>query len=160
MKNSVPHAMSTLNRVITRAQPPNCPKRFTNTNTVAKNYWIFFKMRYVNQENVSNQMFDSKFKKKYYSNNTFPHPQLISIYSLCSFHWNHIRKPSSKNVAIKQNLAIVGRMCFPFLITCYQNISTYIWFALVLLREKKKWKFIICFAQLSPACKITTTITT
>lgn len=73
---------------------------------------------------------------------TLPHPQLMSMYSLCSFHWNHIRKPSSKNVAIKQNLAIVGRTCFPFLITCY--IKTH--FALKYsttnsYEERKKWKF-------------------
>lgn len=50
---------------------------------------------------------------------TLPQPQLMFMYSRCSFHWNHMRRPSSKNVAIKQNLANVGRMCFPFLITCH-----------------------------------------
>lgn len=38
MKNSIPQAISTLNLVITNPQPPNCPIRFTNTKTVAKNY--------------------------------------------------------------------------------------------------------------------------
>lgn len=39
MKNSIPQAASTLNRVITKAQPPNCPNKFSKTNIVAKNYW-------------------------------------------------------------------------------------------------------------------------
>lgn len=112
MKNSIPQAISTLNRVITKAQPPNCPKRLTNTKTVAKNFKF--------QANETDKRFRYCFflLLQWISNIlTVPHPQLISIYSLCSFHWNHIRKPSSKNVAIKQNLAIVGRTCFPFLIT-------------------------------------------
>lgn len=46
-----------------------------------------------------------------------PQPQDISIYSLCSYHWNHIRKPSSKNVDIKHSLATVGRTYFAFLVT-------------------------------------------
>lgn len=48
----------------------------------------------------------------------FPQPQDMSIYSLCSYHWNHIRKPSSKNVDIKHSLATVGRTYFAFLVTC------------------------------------------
>lgn len=46
-----------------------------------------------------------------------PQPHDISMYSLCSAHWNHIRKPSSKNVDIKHNLATVGNIYFPFLMT-------------------------------------------
>lgn len=47
----------------------------------------------------------------------FPHPQDMSIYSRCSDHWTHIRIPSSRNVEIRHNLAIVGRTCFPCLNT-------------------------------------------
>lgn len=47
-----------------------------------------------------------------------PQPQLMSMYSRCSFHWNHIRSPSSKKVAIKQRRATIGRMFLPFLIIC------------------------------------------
>lgn len=47
----------------------------------------------------------------------FPQPHDISIYSLCSFHWNHIRNPSSRKVEMRHNLATVGRMCFPLRIT-------------------------------------------
>lgn len=46
-----------------------------------------------------------------------PQPHDISIYSLCSFHWNHILRPSSKNVDIKHNLATVGKIYFAFLVT-------------------------------------------
>ncbi|KAJ8960460.1 hypothetical protein NQ318_013744 [Aromia moschata] len=38
----------------------------------------------------------------------FPHPQDMSMYSLCSDHWNHIRRPSSRNVDIRQSLASVA----------------------------------------------------
>ena len=41
-----------------------------------------------------------------------PHPQEISIYSLCSDHWTHIRMPSSKNVETKHRRAKCGRTCF------------------------------------------------
>lgn len=37
MKNNIPQAIVTLYLAITRAQPPNCPKRLTSTKTVAKN---------------------------------------------------------------------------------------------------------------------------
>lgn len=84
IKNSRPTAMSTLNLAITIPHPPNCPKRFVSTNTVARN---------------------------------FPHPQLMSMYSRCSFHWKYIRKPSSKNVAIRQSRATVGKTFLPRLIT-------------------------------------------
>lgn len=46
-----------------------------------------------------------------------PQPQLISMYSRCSFHWKYIRKPSSKNVAIRHKRATVGRMFLPRRIT-------------------------------------------
>ena len=41
-----------------------------------------------------------------------PHPHEISIYSLCSDHWTHIRMPSSKNVETKHRRAKCGRTCF------------------------------------------------
>lgn len=84
MKNNTPQAIGTFNLAMTITQPPICPIKLTNTNTVAKN---------------------------------FPQPHDISIYSLCSDHWNHIRKPSSKNVAMRHNRATVGNMYFPFRIT-------------------------------------------
>lgn len=37
MPKSKPHAMSTLNRVMTNAQPPNWPNKFNNTKVVARN---------------------------------------------------------------------------------------------------------------------------
>ena len=42
-----------------------------------------------------------------------PHPQEMSMYSLCSFHWVHIRTPSSKNVDTRQARATTGKICFP-----------------------------------------------
>nr|CAD7438441.1 unnamed protein product [Timema bartmani] len=41
---------------------------------------------------------------------TFPQPQDISMYSLCSDHCTHIRIPSSKKVEIKHNLATVNML--------------------------------------------------
>lgn len=41
-----------------------------------------------------------------------PQPHDISINSLCSDHWTHIRIPSSTNVDIKHNRAIVGKNVF------------------------------------------------
>ena len=49
--------------------------------------------------------------------NIWPHPHDISIYSRCSDHWTHIRIPSSRNVEMRHNLAIVGRTCLPCLNT-------------------------------------------
>lgn len=56
-------------------------------------------------------------KTKSVARNT-PQPHDIFIYSRCSDHWNHMRSPSSRKVAIRHNLATVGRMCLDFLITC------------------------------------------
>jgi hypothetical protein len=42
-----------------------------------------------------------------------PQPQEMSIYSLCSDHWNHIRRPSSKNVEIRHSLVMCGRILLP-----------------------------------------------
>lgn len=53
-----------------------------------------------------------------------PQPQDMSMYSLCSLHWNHMRNPSSKNVAIKQTRASVGSMCFPLRMT-WNKINLY-----------------------------------
>ena len=50
-----------------------------------------------------------------------PHPQDISIYSLCSFHCVHIRMPSSKNVETRHALATSGRICLPFRATYEMN---------------------------------------
>ena len=47
-----------------------------------------------------------------------PHPQEISIYSLSSDHWTHIRMPSSKNVETKHRRAKCGRTCFDERVTC------------------------------------------
>lgn len=46
-----------------------------------------------------------------------PQPHDIFMYSLCSYHWNHIRKPSSRKVEIRHNRATVGSIYFPFRIT-------------------------------------------
>lgn len=48
----------------------------------------------------------------------FPQPHEISMYSLCSFHWNHIRIPSSKNVDMRHNLAMWGSTVLVLLKTC------------------------------------------
>lgn len=85
MKNRTPQAMLTLHLAITITHPPSCPRRFTRTKTVAKN---------------------------------FPQPHDASIYSRCSLHWNHIRKPSSRNVAIRHSRASIGSTCLPLRITC------------------------------------------
>jgi hypothetical protein len=47
-----------------------------------------------------------------------PHPQEMSMYSLCSFHWKYIRIPSSRKVEIRHNLAKVGRIVLVRLSTC------------------------------------------
>lgn len=52
-----------------------------------------------------------------------PQPQDISMYSLCSDHCTHIRIPSSKNVEIRQALAIVGNTDRIFLNTCGNQAS-------------------------------------
>ncbi len=41
----------------------------------------------------------------------------MSMYSLCSFHWTHMRIPSSKNVETRQKRARWGRTCFVLLVT-------------------------------------------
>jgi len=51
-----------------------------------------------------------------------PHDQLISIYSLCSFHCTHILSPSSKKVAIRHKRAIVGRTLLPLRWTYNERI--------------------------------------
>jgi len=51
----------------------------------------------------------------------FPQPHDASIYSRCSLHWNHIRKPSSRKVAMRHNRANVGSTCLPLRITCHNN---------------------------------------
>ena len=51
-----------------------------------------------------------------------PHPQEISIYSLCSDHWTHIRMPSSKNVETKHRRAKCGRTCFDERVTYRKEI--------------------------------------
>lgn len=37
IENNTPHAISTLNLVITKPHPPNCPNKFIKTNNVARN---------------------------------------------------------------------------------------------------------------------------
>lgn len=70
-----------------------------------------------------------------------PQPHDMSIYSLCSFHWNHIRSPSSKNVEIKQRRATVGRMYFAFLVTCNQIFSIWWWLCQKKLQSPPKTFF-------------------
>lgn len=111
MKNNSPQAISTFNRPMTMTQPPNWPNKLTMTNTVAKN------CNGKNGEWSWNDNHSIGISVVY----TFPHPQLISMYSLCSFHWKYIRNPSSRNVAIKHSRARVGRTYLPFLITCKMN---------------------------------------
>jgi len=41
-----------------------------------------------------------------------PQPHEMSMYSRCSVHWTHIRRPSSKKVETRQKRAKWGRMCF------------------------------------------------
>lgn len=87
----------------------------------------------------------------------------MSMYSLCSFHWNHIRKPSSKNVAIKQNLAIVGRTCFPFLITYHNEQKNTKIFLIALICQnvsEKKVKVYHMVRSVNSTSGITTTTTT
>lgn len=54
-----------------------------------------------------------------------PQPQLMSMYSRCSFHWKYMRRPSSKNVAIRHRRATVGRIFLPRRIT-YKEYNIYI----------------------------------
>jgi len=71
-----------------------------------------------------------------------PHPQDMSMYSRCSFHWNHIRSPSSKNVDIRQNLATVGRMFFPFRWTCkLKYLINYTLRAMRMIKEKTRYSY-------------------
>jgi len=42
----------------------------------------------------------------------YEHLQDMERYSACSFHWVHIRIPSSKNVDTRQNLAMCGNVVF------------------------------------------------
>jgi hypothetical protein len=39
------------------------------------------------------------------------------MYSRCSFHWTHMRIPSSKKVETRQKRARCGRICFVLLVT-------------------------------------------
>uniref|UniRef100_A0A0P6H0T1 Uncharacterized protein n=1 Tax=Daphnia magna TaxID=35525 RepID=A0A0P6H0T1_9CRUS len=37
-----------------------------------------------------------------------PHPQEMSMYSLCSFYWKYMRMPSSRNVEMRQEYVAEG----------------------------------------------------
>lgn len=52
-----------------------------------------------------------------------PQPQLMSMYSRCSFHWMYMRRPSSKNVAMRHKRATVGSTFLPRLMICKNECS-------------------------------------
>merc|ERR1719430_900007 len=49
----------------------------------------------------------------------------MSIYSLCSDHWTHIRMPSSKNVDTRHKRAKCGRTCFDERVTLSAKSSAF-----------------------------------